>query len=67
MTDRVKALTVVLERDIRVDDVKELTNAILMFRGVADVQPLISDPVDYIAKERARHELEAKILDVLKR
>ena len=66
MTDRIKALTVVLEHDIRIDDCQPLIDAISMMRGVAEVQSLISQPGDYIARERARRDLEQKIMDVLR-
>lgn len=65
MTDRVFALTVVLEADTRTDDVEALTNAIKMFRGVLDVTNHIANPSTYMAQERARRELGEKLWGVL--
>lgn len=65
MTDRVFALTVVLEKDIRTDDVEAITNAIKMIRGVLNVAEHITDPSTYMAEERARRELGEKLWSVL--
>ena len=40
MTDRIHALTVVLDEDMRIDDAEPLVQAIRMMRHVADVQPI---------------------------
>ena len=65
MTDRVHSLTVVLDHDIRVDDVETLANAIRMLKGVLNVTGEVSDMTSYMAEERARHELGGKLLDVI--
>jgi hypothetical protein len=65
MTDRVQALTVVLDRDIRTDDVEHVINAIRMVKGVADVTDQhIADMDDHLARQRIRHDLGTTILDV---
>ncbi len=54
MTDRIQSLTVVLEGDVRTDDVEILIQAITMIRGVQKV--VKGEPVsvnDFIARERA--------------
>lgn len=63
MTDRIKALTVVLSRDVRVDDVEAIVNAILMVKGVARVTDKhIVDIDDYTARVRVVSRLQEKIL-----
>jgi hypothetical protein len=54
MTDRIFALTVVLEKDVRVDDVQGLVKAISILRGVLSVKEHISDPSTLMAEERAK-------------
>ncbi len=65
MTDRFNALTVVLETDIRDDDAEALIAAIRQLRGVLSVSGNIANPSDYIAQQRARHELCDKLWHVL--
>ena len=66
MTDRANALTVVLDKDYRDDDIESLVNAIKQFKGVIDVSLNISNSTDHIAQMRAKVELKGKIYDVLK-
>lgn len=61
MTDRISALTVVLNRDIRVDDVEVVTNAIRMIRGVASVELNVVDPLEHMARMRVRNDIESKL------
>jgi len=65
MTDVVFALTVVLEKDVRTDDLEAITNAIKMIRGVLNVTEHVSDISSFMAEERARHELGEKLWNVL--
>ena len=65
MTDRLNALTVVLDRDIRADDAEALIAAIRQLRRVLDVVPQVADPAAFVAEQRVRHELGQKLLDVL--
>ncbi len=67
MSDRIKALTVVLERDNRDDDTQKLIEAIEMFQGVAKVLPLKVTSDDYLARERVRVELERKLWNALQK
>lgn len=62
MTDRVNALTVVLEKDIRIDDVQSLISAIRALRFVADVQPNITELSDWVAESRANQAWREAIL-----
>lgn len=65
MTDRLNALTVVLEQDLRVDDAESLITAIRQLKGVASVEPRIVDAGDYIAQTLAKFHLRKKLLEVL--
>ena len=61
MTDRVHSLTVVLEKDLRVDDVESLIAAIKHFRGVLSVDTNISDSALHTAEMRAAFDLRTRI------
>jgi predicted proteasome-type protease len=61
MTDRVHALTVVLDRDMRDDDVQVVIDAIKMIKFVASVGAHVTDVSDYSARERAKSDIEMKL------
>lgn len=61
MTDRVKGLTVILDRDFREDDVEHLVGAIRMLRGVKKVTKEISRFDDYIVRTRTTDDAEEAI------
>jgi hypothetical protein len=65
MTDRVHALTVVLEKEIREDDIQALIDAIKMMRCVLDVQTHVTDIDFYTAREQARAHLTKQLWNVL--
>lgn len=65
MTDRLKGLTVLLDRDIREDDAAPIIAAIQMIKGVASVQTHVADPDHYLAVETARWELRKEIWKVV--
>ena len=65
MTDRIKGLTVVLESNIREDDVQVIVDAIKMIRGVGDVQTHISNLDHYLAFSQARMEMEKDIYNLM--
>ena len=58
MTDRVRTLTVVLERDTRTDDAEETIRAISMIRGVVSVE---KGPVVSLEQHHARLALSADL------
>ena len=62
MTDRVKGLVVVLEHDIRIDDVQPIIDAIKCIRGVLKVDTSVVTMDDHMNRERIRRE---KIWEVL--
>jgi hypothetical protein len=65
MTDRIAALTVILEEDMRPDAMEPLRQAIKQLRGVLDVTGVCADPTLYIALQRARRELREELRGVL--
>ena len=65
MSDRINTITVVLEKEIRDDDCETILNAIRMIRGVLEATPNVADPGEYMAVERARHDLGQKLWEVL--
>jgi hypothetical protein len=71
MTDRIHSLTLVLDHDMRDDDVESLVNACRHFRGVISVTPNVSDPDVHVAEMRCRrlvvtelHAFTRKLLDI---
>lgn len=62
MTDRVRTLTVLLDKDWRDDDVQHVIDAIRMVRGVADVQPTVETAEKQMAVWKAKDELRREIL-----
>lgn len=66
MTDRLKGCWVAFDRDIRDDDAEPLIAAIQQMRGVLSVEPSVATPDDWMARERIRHELEAKMYEALR-
>ena len=65
MTDRIKGFTVALDKDIRIDDVEFIMNAIKMIRGISNVEPLVVDSNDFVARSRYRNEVLEKIYKTL--
>jgi len=65
MTDRVNAITVVLEKDIRKDDIESTVKAICHLRGVLNAEVNIVGIDSFLAEERARSELGRKIIDII--
>lgn len=63
MTDRVKALTVVLDADYREDDIQALVDAIKMMRCVAGVETHITDLQDYTARAHVRAQLLKGVIE----
>jgi len=63
--DRVNALTVVLDKDYREDDIQAMVDAISLFKGVITVKYDVAGPETYIAIQRAKNELRSRILDII--
>jgi hypothetical protein len=65
MTDRINALTVVLEKDLRDDDCEPLLDAIKQLRGVLSVVPHVAGIVSHLAETRAKNALREEVLALL--
>jgi ADP-dependent phosphofructokinase/glucokinase len=65
MTDRIKGLSVALEKPIRADDCEELIAAIKMLKGVAKVKTHVANYDHWFAAQQVRNEIKDKILDVV--
>lgn len=66
MTDRVRSLTVVLDRDTRTDDVQIVVNAISMIKGVHLVT--LGVPVkydDFMARAAVAAEMRGSLIDTI--
>ena len=66
MTDRINTLTVVLEHDIRDDDVQPIVDAIGMVRKVLSVTPNVSDMNAHMAEQRASHEWSSMLYSLMR-
>lgn len=65
MTDRIFALTVVINEDIREDEVQLIIDAMLQLRGVIAVGKNIADQRLFTAENRARREIGDKLIGIL--
>lgn len=64
MTDKVKGCVVAFDKDIRVDDVQVILDAIRMIKGVVGVEISISNLDDWMARERIKSEIREKLLEL---
>ncbi len=68
MTDRIRTLTVVLDRDYREDDVAPLIEVIRYVKGVADVHKGDAITIqNHLDREIAARELKTQIIALLLR
>ena len=65
MSDRINTITVVLDREIRDDDCEHILSAMLMIKGVLRVKANVADHSEYMAEERAKHDLGQKLWNVV--
>jgi len=66
MTDRVCALTVILDHDMRTDDADDLVRAIRQLKNVANVVPEISEPfAEATARTRLALELQEQFRGII--
>lgn len=65
MTDRTRCLTVILDKEYRVDDVQAITHAISMMKGVLSVDINIQDWNTHSAIMTAKRDLEKKMWEIL--
>lgn len=65
MSNRVKGFTVVLDKDIRKDDVESLRQAICHMQHVLEVKNSLSTAEDWYIEQRVRREMGDKLWHVL--
>ena len=61
MTDRLKGLTVVFEKDIREDDAQCIIDAILMIKGVVAVNNSFVNSDDYINRRKIADDIKSRL------
>lgn len=66
MSDRVKGLTVVLDKDYREEDIEMIKELILQIKGVKTVKESIVNSDDLINRVKITIEIKEKIYDFLK-
>lgn len=66
MTDRLRGFTVLLDRDIRVDDFEDIKRALYMIKYVKQVDEVINDGSEYIAEMKITQELREKMYEFIK-
>ena len=66
MTDRIDAMTVVLDHDIRIDDVQPLVEAIKQLRGVLSVELHVADFATSVAEARRDFYWKDKLLSLMR-
>lgn len=65
MTERISAILVHLEEDMRIDDAEALLEAFRCFRNVAKVETNTVGSKERLARERAKIELRRELWEVL--
>lgn len=63
MTDTVKGAYIAFGKDVRIDDVQRIVDAIKMIKGVKSVKLNETDPDDYMNREIMKDELRDKFMD----
>jgi nitrate reductase NapAB chaperone NapD len=66
MTDRHAGYVVVLDDSLREDDAQATLNALRQIKGVIAVEPVVDDAHAVIARNRAYHDLEARLWAALR-
>ena len=66
MSDRIKGLIVMFDKDYKNEDAESIAHAIRMIYGVAKADFLVANIDDYLARNKVRLELKEKLWDVLK-
>lgn len=67
MTDRIHSITIVLDRDMRIDDAESLLKALRHFRNVIDVIPNVADTTALMAEARARRDATDAMLEAVEK
>lgn len=64
MTDRIRVLTVILDKDYREPDDADIMNAIRRIRGVRKVEPTVVTSDDHNARMIVGSEIAANLSDI---
>ena len=67
MTDRINAFVVVLDRDVRDDDVEATRKAIMQIKGVVSVDNNVTDISDSVARSRMKSEMTEHLYELIKK
>lgn len=67
MSDRVNGFVVILDKNYKDDDVKDIMNAIKQIKGVVAVNPNVVDASDYIVPMRTRIEVANMLYDFIEK
>lgn len=67
MTDRINAFVVVLDRDVRDDDVEATRKAILQIKDVISVDNNVTDISDAVARSRIKSEMTEHLYGLIKK
>ena len=65
MTDRIRHLTVTLDRDYRDDDVAAIADAIRQLRGVVAVDTVVVTVTDMLARVAVAGEIRLKLHEAI--
>lgn len=65
MSDRANTITVVLEKETRIDELDNIIHSIRMIKGVVTADANVSKETEYWAFEKAKWELQRKLWEVL--
>jgi hypothetical protein len=65
MSAKYKGFHVLLEKDIHQEDFEEIRQAVQMIKGVQSVEPIDATSEDWMARDRVRSELGAKLVHIL--
>ena len=67
MTDTVKGFTVTLEKDVRIDDIETTMQAIRMIKGIADVQPSVTNSDDLMNRMMIMVDIKKQFYQFIQR
>lgn len=65
MTDRIRSVTVILDKDYRDDDVESILSAIRMVKGVDHVETSVVTSNDHINRSVVAIELRRQVFDAI--
>lgn len=66
MSTPVTGFIVTFKHDLSEHGAERIANLLRLIDGVIDVSPVMGTPTDWIVEQRVRHDLEMKLLAVLR-